>query len=75
MPVDRLFHCKQLEKKKEGKHGTEIERVLADASNTTVPTQLIQTKLEKYAYRRFGAAQSDALGRRHVVFVRTGFQR
>jgi hypothetical protein len=27
---------------------------MADASNTTAPTQFIQTKLEKYAYRRFG---------------------
>ena len=27
---------------------------MSDASNTTAPTQFIQTKLEKYAYRRFG---------------------
>src|ERR1700690_3123442 len=27
---------------------------MADASNTTAPTQFIQPKLEKYAYRRFG---------------------
>jgi pimeloyl-ACP methyl ester carboxylesterase len=27
---------------------------MADGSNTTAPTQFIQTKLEKYAYRRFG---------------------
>src|SRR5438552_5408972 len=27
---------------------------IANASNTTAPTQFIQTKLEKYAYRRFG---------------------
>src|SRR5271169_6867554 len=27
---------------------------MANASNTTAPTQFIQTKLEKYAYRRFG---------------------
>src|SRR5580693_7903586 len=27
---------------------------MANASNTTASTQFIQTKLEKYAYRRFG---------------------
>src|SRR5258707_3170712 len=27
---------------------------MANASNTTAPTQFIQTKPEKYAYRRFG---------------------
>src|SRR6267154_2535135 len=27
---------------------------MANGSNTTAPTQFIQTKLEKYAYRRFG---------------------
>src|SRR6202451_4708699 len=27
---------------------------MANASNTTAPTQFIQTKLETYAYRRFG---------------------
>src|ERR1700692_655897 len=27
---------------------------MANASNTTAPTQFTQTKLEKYAYRRFG---------------------
>ena len=27
---------------------------MANASNTTAPTQFIQTKVEKYAYRRFG---------------------
>ena len=27
---------------------------MANASNITAPTQFIQTKLEKYAYRRFG---------------------
>jgi pimeloyl-ACP methyl ester carboxylesterase len=27
---------------------------MANASNTTAPTQFIETKLEKYAYRRFG---------------------
>jgi len=26
---------------------------MANASNTTAPTQFIETKLEKYAYRRF----------------------
>src|ERR1700688_2184282 len=30
---------------------------MANASNTTAPTQFIQTKLEKYAYRRFGEGQ------------------
>ena len=30
---------------------------MANASNTTAPTQFIQTKLEKYAYRRFGKGQ------------------
>jgi pimeloyl-ACP methyl ester carboxylesterase len=30
---------------------------MASASNTTAPTQFIQTKLEKYAYRRFGEGQ------------------
>src|SRR6266446_2714796 len=30
---------------------------MAHASNTTEPTQFIQTKLEKYAYRRFGKGQ------------------
>src|SRR5260370_21859376 len=29
----------------------------ANASNTIAPTQFIQTKLEKYAYRRFGKGQ------------------
>jgi pimeloyl-ACP methyl ester carboxylesterase len=28
--------------------------VMVDASNTTAPTQFIETRLEKYAYRRFG---------------------
>jgi len=28
---------------------------MSDASNITAPTQFIETKLEKYAYRRFGA--------------------
>src|SRR3981189_1367395 len=28
---------------------------MANASNTTAPTQFKETKLEKYAYRRFGA--------------------
>ncbi len=27
---------------------------MVNASNTTAPTQFIETKLEKYAYRRFG---------------------
>ena len=27
---------------------------MANASNITAPTQFIETKLEKYAYRRFG---------------------
>ena len=27
---------------------------MTDASNITAPTQFIETKLEKYAYRRFG---------------------
>src|ERR1700733_15103954 len=27
---------------------------MANATNTTAPTQFIETKLEKYAYRRFG---------------------
>jgi hypothetical protein len=27
---------------------------MANASNTTAPTQFVETKLEKYAYRRFG---------------------
>src|ERR1700679_1536013 len=27
---------------------------MANASNITAPTQFLQTKLEKYAYRRFG---------------------
>ena len=27
---------------------------MANASNTTAPTQFIQSKLEKYAHRRFG---------------------
>ncbi len=30
---------------------------MANGSNTTAPTQFIQTKLEKYAYRRFGKGQ------------------
>jgi hypothetical protein len=30
---------------------------MANASNTTAPTEFIQTKLEKYAYRRFGKGQ------------------
>src|ERR1700677_4513545 len=30
---------------------------MANASNTTAPTQFIQTKLDKYAYRRFGKGQ------------------
>src|SRR5258705_8997140 len=30
---------------------------MANASNTTAPTQFIQTKLEKYAYRRFGSGK------------------
>src|SRR5260370_34069292 len=30
---------------------------MANASNTTAQTQFIQTKLEKYAYRRFGAGR------------------
>src|SRR5882724_11746888 len=30
---------------------------MANASNTIAPTQFIQTKLEKYAYRRFGKGQ------------------
>jgi hypothetical protein len=30
---------------------------MANASNTTAPTQFIQAKLEKYAYRRFGKGQ------------------
>src|SRR5271157_3504657 len=30
---------------------------MANASNTTAPTQFIQTKLEKYSYRRFGKGQ------------------
>src|SRR5437879_13690899 len=30
---------------------------MAHASNTTEPTQFIQTKLERYAYRRFGKGQ------------------
>src|ERR1700678_1176689 len=28
---------------------------MANASNTTAPTQFVETKLEKYAYRRFVA--------------------
>jgi pimeloyl-ACP methyl ester carboxylesterase len=28
---------------------------MADASNITAPTQFVETKLEKYAYRRFGS--------------------
>jgi hypothetical protein len=28
---------------------------VADASNITAPTQFVETKLEKYAYRRFGS--------------------
>ena len=31
---------------------------MANASNTTAPTQFIETKLEKYAYRRFGKGSS-----------------
>src|SRR6202790_5883009 len=30
---------------------------MANVSNTTAPTQFIQTQLEKYAYRRFGKGQ------------------
>src|SRR5258708_27168035 len=30
---------------------------MANGSNTTAPTQFMQTKLEKYAYRRFGKGQ------------------
>src|ERR1700736_1592635 len=30
---------------------------MANASNTTAPTQFVQTKLEKYSYRRFGKGQ------------------
>src|ERR1700721_3026767 len=30
------------------------KHAMANASNTTAPTQFIETKLEKYAYRRFG---------------------
>ena len=30
---------------------------MANASNTTAPTQFIQTKLEQYSYRRFGKGQ------------------
>src|SRR5580692_10014444 len=30
---------------------------MANASNTNAPTQFIETKLEKYAYRRFGKGQ------------------
>src|SRR5271170_6442363 len=33
---------------------TEGRYAMANASNTTAPTQFIETKLEKYAYRRFG---------------------
>ena len=31
---------------------------MANASNITAPTQFIETKLEKYAYRRFGKGTS-----------------
>jgi hypothetical protein len=31
---------------------------MANASNTTAPTQFVETKLEKYAYRRFGKGDS-----------------
>src|SRR5277367_1546406 len=34
---------------------------MANASNTTAPTQFIQTKLEKYAYRRFGKGNGRPL--------------
>src|ERR1700731_3372566 len=30
---------------------------MPNASNTTAPTHFIQTKLEKYAYRRFGKGE------------------
>ena len=30
------------------------KHAMVNASNTTAPTQFIETKLEKYAYRRFG---------------------
>src|SRR5258708_12051051 len=33
---------------------TEGRYAMANASNTTAPTQFKETKLEKYAYRRFG---------------------
>src|ERR1700722_16450611 len=33
---------------------TEGRYAMANASNTNAPTQFIETKLEKYAYRRFG---------------------
>jgi hypothetical protein len=35
--------------------GPKSNVVLTDASNITAPTQFIETRLEKYAYRRFGA--------------------
>ena len=34
---------------------------MADASNTTAPTQFIETRLEKYAYRRFGRGAGSPL--------------
>lgn len=34
---------------------------MTDASNTTAPTRFIETKLEKYAYRRFGAGPGRPL--------------
>jgi pimeloyl-ACP methyl ester carboxylesterase len=36
------------------KEGRKEGMAMANASNTTAPTQFIQTKLETYAYRRFG---------------------
>lgn len=34
---------------------------MTDASNITAPTQFLETKLEKYAYRRFGAGPGRPL--------------
>src|SRR6202158_4710192 len=34
---------------------------MANASNTTAPTQFIQTNLEKYAYRRLGKGNGHPL--------------
>jgi pimeloyl-ACP methyl ester carboxylesterase len=38
-----------------------IAVTMTDASNITAPTQFIQTKLEKYAYRRFGKGTGPRL--------------